>query len=106
MTYGKIHEVQRELDMMIRPVPVNELTNTHYQPDRLYSDAMGESRVMQYVLETTYTLPPATAEVNQMAQDALDTLEKRLGPVDPTEKIGGITRESTGMYRIERLDMV
>ena len=106
MTYETMEKVQKEMDMMVRPMFVPENRNNQYQPDRLYSDALGESRVMKYVLETSHSLPPATAETNQMAQDALDTLENRLGPVDsPQETIGGIRKESTGLYRIERLDI-
>lgn len=111
MTYETMGNVQRELDMMVRPMLVPEQRKVSYQPDRVYAKAKGDSRVIQYFVKQAYDLPPATPEANQMAQDALSTLERRLGSTDPVKKIpretiSSLIKETTGLYRIEPLEVI
>ena len=99
-----------ELNGMLKLVPHGPTfeSDIKYNVGAVYGNAVIQSRGLMHEIQSQYAVPPASAEANQMAQEALSALEARLGPTGPVqttseapkENIGDLIKEVTGEYRI------
>ena len=90
------------------PIP-QQLASASYNVFEQTENDVAHSKLFVYALEHSNPLPPVSAETQTFAQQAMYTLDARLGPTDPVapkETITGLLREATGLYRMQQLEVV